>query len=196
MYLCGVFDGSELVGKEEYENMQRKRLLSRMSDKQHLLQLNHRILQLALLMQFPDNALSLDLAMADGEVGIIESVYKQLTYIPVEIYKQLIYIPVEVYMQLHYCLDKLYENFLGLLGILVVVLAVVVGYYRILWKNAVADGDRLLEISEKLASQQHRRALEGLNEFRAFTRRRRRRLAFGGRLDIDEPQGQIGRAHA
>ena len=60
MHLCGVFNGSELVGKAEYDEMQRKRLLSRMSQNQQLLNVNYRILQLALLMNMPDNALSLE----------------------------------------------------------------------------------------------------------------------------------------
>ena len=179
MYLCGVFDGSELVGKAEYHEMQRKRLLGKMSH-------NHvqRFLQIALMLQFPDNALSLKLNMAGGalgELGVIQSLYMQLSYFL-----------DTLYMQLSYLHGKVYENFLGLVGVLVLVLTVMVGYYKVLWKKAVAEGDQLLEISEKLASQQHRRALEGLQEFRAFTRRRRRRLAFGGRLDIDDPQGEPG----
>ena len=105
---------------------------------------------------------------------------------------QSIYIPAELYMQLCYFLGKVYENFLGFVAVLLLVLGLMVWYYRMLWKNAVVDSDKLFEISENLASQQHRRALEGLQEFRAFTRRRRRRLAFGGRLDIDEPHGEPG----
>ena len=53
MYLCGVFDGSELVGKEEFEQMQRKRMVNRLACNQNLLQVNQRILQLALMMQLP-----------------------------------------------------------------------------------------------------------------------------------------------
>ena len=198
MHLCGVFNGSELVGKAEYDEMQRKRLLSRMSQNQQLLNVNHRILQLALLMNMPDNALSLELEMADGEPGIIQFLYIRLSYISAELYMQSIYIPAELYMQLCYFLGKVYENFLGFVGVLLLVLGLMVWYYRMLWKNAVVDSDKLFEISENLASQQHRRALEGLQEFRAFTRRRRRRLAFGGRLDIDEPHGESasgGRAY-
>ena len=66
--------------------------------------------------------------------------------------------------------------------ILVVATLVMVAYYRYLWKCAKADSDHWLEISEKLASHQHSRAMEGLREFRAFSRRRRRQLAFGRRL--------------
>ena len=192
MHVCGVFNGSELVGKAEYDEMQRKRLLSRMSQNQQLLNVNHRILQLALLMSMPDNALSLELEMADGEPGIFQLLYIRLSYISAELYMQLIYIPVELYMQLCYFLGKVYENFLGFVGVLLLVLGLMVWYYRMLWKNAVVDSDKLFEISENLASQHHRRALEGLQEFRAFTRRRRRRLAFGGRLDIDELHGKPG----
>ena len=191
MHLCGVFNGSELVGKAEYDEMQRKRLLSRMSQNQQLLNVNYRILQLALLMNMPDNALSLEPGMADGEPGIIQLLYIRLSYISAELYMQSIYIPAELYMQLCYFLGKVYENFLGFVGVLLLVLGLMVWYYRMLWKNAVVDSDKLFEISENLASQQHRRALEGLQEFRAFTRRRRRRLAFG-RLDIDEPHGEPG----
>ena len=192
MYLCGVFNGSELVGKAEYDEMQRKRLLSRMSQNQQLLNVNYRILQLALLMNMPDNALRLEPEMADGEPGFIQLLYIRLSYISAELYMQSIYIPAELYMQLCYFLGKVYENFLGFVGVLLLVLGLMVWYYRMLWKNAVVDSDKLFEISENLASQQHRRALEGLQEFRAFTRRRRRRLAFGGRLDIDEPHGEPG----
>ena len=53
MHLCGVFDGSQIVGKAEFEEVQQKRFLKRLAGKQHLLQVNHRILQLALMMQFP-----------------------------------------------------------------------------------------------------------------------------------------------
>ena len=96
MHLCGVFDGSELVRKAEYDEMQRKRLLSKMSQKQHLLHVNHRILQLALLMNMPDNALSLELEMANGEPGIIQLLYIRLSYISAELYMQSIYIPAEL----------------------------------------------------------------------------------------------------
>ena len=74
--------------------------------------------------------------------------------------------------------------------ILVVATLVMVAYYRYLWKCAKADSDHWLEISEKLASHQHPRAMEGLHEFRAFSRRRRRRLAAGRRVDMDTPAGQ------
>ena len=53
MLLCGVFDGSELVGKAEFEQMQRKRMVNRLACNQNLLQVNQRILQLALMTQLP-----------------------------------------------------------------------------------------------------------------------------------------------
>ena len=76
------------------------------------------------------------------------------------------------------------------LVILVIAAFVMAACYRFLWKSAIAGNDRWLEISEKLASQQHQRALEGLREFRALSRRRRRRLAFGRRADMDTPADQ------
>ena len=166
MHLCGVFDGSELVGKAEFEQMQRKRMVNRLAGNQNLLQVNQRILQLALMMHLSK--------VIDGLSNFHFNSTNALS-------PQFVVLGATEWLQVA-------------VVILVVATLVMVGYYRYVWKCSKADSDHWLEISEKLASHQHSRAMEGLHEFRAFSRRRRRRLAFGRRVDMNTPADQLPEA--
>ena len=132
MPLCGDFDGSELVGKAEFEHMQRKRMVNRIACNQNLLQVNQRILQLTLMMQLPQ--------VIDGVPNLQFSSANALS------------------------LQLFVFGAMDSMVILVIAAPVMAAYYRFLWKSAIADNDRWLEISEKLASRQHQRAMEGLRE--------------------------------
>ena len=132
MHLCGVFDGSELVGKAEFEHMQRKRMVNRIACNQNLLQVNQSTLQLTLMMQLPQ--------VIDGVPNLQ---FSSTNFLSLQLF-------------VFGAMDSMV--------ILVIAAPVMAAYYRFLWKSAIADNDRWLEISEKLASRQHQRAMEGLRE--------------------------------
>ena len=147
MHLCGVFDGSEIVGKAEFEEVQEKRFLNRSAGKQHLWQVNHRILQLALMMQFPQ----MREAISDFSIVCTNTLSLQFGL-------------REAMDWLHVCLV-----------ISMIAAFVMAAYYRYLWKSLMAANQRWQEIAENLGSQQHQRLMEGLRGYRAYSSRRRRR---------------------